>query len=259
MSKLRHIKKKYLFKEAKLPIQSGKPILKVDKTDSQTIKKNKSNKVPFLVTSDKEYIRGVFYNYNGKHTVLPIPDLTLVYYESAYQSNMVRKEKEKALFKKALSEDEVTEDYGNELYHYFGSASSCIISMFTSIESFINHIIPDNSNFQKVLKNKTEIYTKKQIQEHFKFWDKVKDVLPHFYDNKNFFSKSTPTNSHIVNLKNLRDEIVHTKSEIDYSTQEELMSRLLKFKYDECLMAIRKFMNYYKENYITECDCGSDF
>ena len=76
---------------------------------------------------------------------------------------------------------------------------------------------------------------------------------------KNFFLNPTPTNQNITNLKNLRDEIIHTKSEIDYSKQQILLKSVLSFKYDQTFEAVAKFMNFYKPDYITECNCGADF
>ncbi|WP_338357160.1 hypothetical protein [Yeosuana marina] len=75
----------------------------------------------------------------------------------------------------------------NEIYKYYGFASSCIISMFTSLESFINHIIPNNKLYKKELHHKTEIYNKEQIQKGLSFDEKTKNVLPFFFENKNFF------------------------------------------------------------------------
>lgn len=131
--------------------------------------------------------------------------------------------------------------------------------MFTSLESFINFLIPDDIEYPKIRKDRTEIYNKQQIELYIKFWDKVKEVLPFCYDSKNFFKKQTPTNNHLVKLKEIRDEIVHTKSKEMYETQSKLIEKLLKFKYEGTLMALRKFMNFYKANYIVDCDCGNDF
>ncbi len=98
-----------------------------------------------------------------------------------------------------------------------------------------------------------------QIQEFVSFMDKLKKVLPSFHEKKNFFKDRTPTNQHIINLKELRDEIVHTKSDSKLETSIELFRRLLNFKYDETLDAVASLMNFYKPNYIETCNCGKDF
>lgn len=259
---MKHIKKKYLFQEKadtfKSKVESLPSFQNVDRRDSKTLK-NSKNHFALIKTTDDFFLSGFIHNHNGKHTVVPIPDLTLVYFDHSYQMNLVRKEKENDLFKKLNSKEDVTEDVSNELYHYYGHASNCIISLFTSLESFVNSLIPDNGKFERILKNKTEIFTKTQIQENINFTDKLKFVLPYFFNDKNFFKKQTPTNQLIISLKELRDEVVHTKSEKSFELQEKLFKKILKFKYDKSIEAVAKFMNYYKSDYITECDCGKDF
>jgi len=256
---MKHIKKKYYFEESVPPIQEGRELLSAHRSDSKKLKKIKKDNIPFLFTTEQTYIMSMFYNYNGIETVIPIPDLTLVYYNNAYVSNKQRKEMEKKLFAKLRNtEGEVSESVTEELYHYIGMATSTIIQMFTSLESFINHLIPDDKTYIKVRKERTEHFNKEQIQIHIRFWDKINEVLPYFC-NLNFFKTSTPTNMHIRKLKELRDSIVHTKSNSLFMEQSKLIESLLKFKYDETLLSIRKFMNFYKDQYIVDCNCSSNY
>lgn len=230
----------------------------VDRRDRKTLKENKTD-VAFVETTEGYLIKGFIHNYNGSYTVIPMPDLTLVYFDHAYFMNKLRKEKEVQLFKKLNSLNEVAEESTNEIYHYYVHASSCIISLFTALESFINHLLPDSKIFKRELKNRTEIYSKEQIQEHINFNDKLKEVLPYFFEGKNFFKKSTPTNQLLNSLKDLRDDIIHTKSERNFEKQEELFARVLKFKYDKTIEAVGVFINFYKPNYLKECDCGINY
>jgi hypothetical protein len=256
---MKHIKKKYYFEGAKPPIQDGKEMLSARRDDVQELRKIKKDNIPFLHTTEDTYIMSMFHNYNGQETVIPIPDLTLVYYNNAYLSNNGRKKMEKQLFGKLRDTSaEVSESVTEELYQYIGLATSTIIQMFTSIESFINHLIPDNKPYINIRKDRTEHFNKEQIQIHIRFWDKINDVLP-YYENKNFFKTPTPTNAHLRKLKDIRDAIVHTKSNHLFVEQSKLIDSLLKFKYDDTLQAIRKFMNFHKPNYIVDCDCNADF
>ena len=195
----------------------------------------------------------------GKSAILGLPDLTLVYFDMAYSLNIERKLIETKLVQKITNWTNVDEDATNEIYRYYGLASSCIIQQFTAIESFINFILPDNKVYQKVLNSKTEIYTKPQIQKAISFKEKVNEVLPFFYSNKNYFKKQTSKNQRLWNLKKLRDDIVHTKSEIHFREQEQLIKTVLNFDYDKSLEAISHFMNFYKNDYVVECDCGVDY
>lgn len=62
----------------------------------------------------------------------------------------------------------------------------------------------------------------------------------------------------IWSLKAFRDSIIHTKQNPDQSSYFKLMKIALDFKYDTALESVAKFMNFYKPDYIVECDCGSD-
>ena len=259
---MKHIKKNYLFVEKHIALNNEnkhlESIERIDRRDSQTLKKNKEG-TAFITTTEGYFIKGFVHNHNGNYTVVPIPDLTLVYFDHAYNMNKVRKEKEKELFKKLTSNNEIAEDSTNEIYYYYGHASSCIISLFTALEAFINHLIPDSKSYERKLPTKIEVYSKEQIQEYINFNDKIKKVLPYFFEGKSFYKKSTPANQLITRLKDLRDNIVHTKSEKSFDKQEKLFQEVLKFKYDKTLEAVAKFMNFYKPNYLKECNCGVDF
>lgn len=259
---MKHIKKKYLFQ-----IEIGDDVkkvldnkaLSVSSTSKDLLKLSKN--LDLFVTTEKGFLIKAFpINYEGTNALIPIPDLSLVYFDSAYNLNVLRKEKEIELFTKVkINVDKLGEDATNEIYRYYGFASSCIISLFTAIESFINHIIPNDRPYIKELNNKTEFYTKEQVQRGISFDEKTKEVLPYFFDGKNYFKNPSPSNQHITNLKKLRDEIVHPKSEATFQKQEELIKRLLNFKYDKTFESVASFMNFYDDGYITECNCGVDF
>lgn len=257
---MKHIKKKYLF-QPKID-ESAKELLNKQMVDVQNFDRsiyktfNKTHNV--LLKTEDELILAFIYNNNGKYIHIPLPDFTLVYFDFAYKLNIQRKELEKELLSKLSNAETFTEDSSNELYHFYGNASSIIISLFTSLESFINHILPENQEYIVERNNRKEIYSKEQIQQYVSFNEKIKFVLPQFF-NKNFFQHSNLTNQHINNLKELRDSIVHTKSDSKNEKPIDMFKKLLKFKYDETFDAVQKFMNFYKEDYVVECNCGNDF
>lgn len=255
---MKHIKKKYLFQIE--GIHKLKEVgEEVSVNDSELLRKAKEKDL-FVTTENDFVIKAFPFKHSKGIAVIPIPDLTLVYYDSAYNQNRQRKELETELLNKLTSKsDKFGEDATNEIYHYYSNASGCIIFLFTSLESFINHIIPDNKSFSQETERNTTYYDKKQIQRHISFDDKLKKVLPQLLNGANFFSHQTTHTQHIANLKKLRDELIHTKSDISFGNQEELIKRLLQFKYDETFTAVAKFMNFYKPNYVVDCDCKLDF
>lgn len=260
---MKHIKKKYSYQE-KITKELEKKIEEkgevVEAYNQDFIKKSK--KKDLFIRTDEDYlIKGFAYKKGNKIALIPIPDLSLVYFDSAYNLNELRKEKEKDFFKKRIIKDgKLGEDATNEIYRYYGYASSCIISMFTAMECFINFILPENKEYIKVIPNKrTENYTKEQIQKVIPFDEKKNKVLPYFFDGKSFFKNQTKHTQHLNNLKELRNEIVHPKTEDSFRKQEKLIRKLIDFKYDETFEALSVFMNFYKKGFVIECDCGVDY
>lgn len=258
---MKHIQKRYLFQvelDNRIDATFNSLGTQLSLDDKDLLKKSK-NKDLYVRTDLDIVFKAFAFNYNGQTAIIPIPDLTLVYFDAAYNYNNVRKGLEKVLFDRLLVNREINEDATKEVYSYFGNACSCIILLFTSLECFINHIIPDNREYGKKIENKrTEIYTKEQIIRYIDFNEKMKEVIPSIF-NKNFFQKQTASNQHIDNLKQIRDEIVHTKSSKNYIAQEELIKKVLKFKYENTFEAVTSFINFYRPDYITECKCGVDF
>ena len=197
---------------------------------------------------------------DGLQCYIPMPDPTLMYFNNAQNSYRHIKELRTELKEKLGFKNIQDEPYINEIYNYFGQTSQFVIFLFTSIESFINQMIPVNYTYQIESSRRTEVYNSEQIQRFISFNDKMKKVLPKCTD-KNFFSKQTKNTQHIDNLKNFRDEIIHTKKDTKHSTlfYDSLVSKSLSFKYEETIRAVQMFMNFYKPDYVVECGCGEDF
>ena len=259
---MKHIQKKYLFEDRLTELLNDKNLnyqeFDAKKIDRDILKKNYKTHNVIMETSEKEKIFAFIHNHHGKHIVIPMPDFTLVYYDFAYKLNIQRKEFTKEIFEKLSEDSSFTEVNSNLLYNFYGYSSSCIINLFTCLESFINSLLGSDKEFVDRKNNRTEIYNREQIQQYLSFLDKLKKVLPQFH-NKNFFLNSTPTNQHIIKLKDLRDKIIHTKSDSTGDSQIEIFKLLLNFKYEETFASVSKLINFYKDSYIVECPCDKDF
>lgn len=259
---MKHIQKKYLFEDnLKMQNIENDPQFKIydiKDLNNEILKKARKGHNVIIETSLDEKIFAFIYNNNGKHITIPMPDFTLVYYDFAYKLNIQRKELTKEIFEKLGDYSKFSEMNSDLLYKFYGYSSSCIINLFTAIESFINSMLPANIEYKKTLNNKTELYNREQIQLNISFMEKLKKVLPQIY-NKNFFTNQTLTNSHIYKLKELRDKIIHTKSDSTGEYQIEIFKDILKFKYEDTFEAVRKLINLYRENYIIDCPCDNNF
>lgn len=255
---MRHIVKKGIFQHhgpAVLPENT-----KVFENLDQNVLKEKTEMHDFFISTENGHlIKAFIYNLKGYRHPIPFPDLTLVYFDAAYNLNVQRKEYENEILKPAES----NESFGNiefhSIYRYYGYASTCLISLFTALESFVNDLIPNDGYYEKVDSKCIQKYDKEQIQKHLTFDEKTKKVLPYFFGNKSFFEAHPKISQHIINLKDLRDNIVHPKSSQNHKLQEELIKKILKFAYDESFNSVKEFLNYYRPNFVEECDCSIDY
>lgn len=253
---MKHIKKKYAFRKRKLPVKPNSSVLSVDRRDYNTLKNvDKNENFAFMKDISGHYILSTLHNNQGKELIIPIPDLSLVYYDSAYMNNYERKSFNSDLFKKLSQTSEVTEDISHELYRYINYAATSVIMMFSSLESFLNSLIPEDGSY----KLKRKVFDKKGIERYVTFEDKILKVIPSFESKAFFQDKNDFKTSHIGKLKNLRDEIIHTKSSFMFQNQSELLKQLLNFEFDETLLMVKEYMNSYKPNYIEDCPCNKNF
>ncbi len=96
---MKHIQKKYGVQIANAADKLVKEGTKFDITDKSSLKQAKNSDI--FATTDKGYVIKCFlYQNNGEKLVIPIPDLSLVYFDSAYNLNKLRREQEKELNKK---------------------------------------------------------------------------------------------------------------------------------------------------------------
>lgn len=260
---MKHIRKSFLnqkdlgeaeIKEGELEIVEIK-----EDFDSQTLRKYK-NQILTFHTDQNILIEGFAHNVDGNYYMFPIPDPTLIYFHTAQISlKSIKPAKKKLLEKlgKNMSEGAI-----NEVFNFYSITSSFVIFLFTSIESFINQQIPDTYLYRKIADTKraktiTE-YSKQQIQEYIDFMTKMKIILSEA-TGKDYFKHSTANTQHIINLKDFRDGIIHTKDTGTPIKYDFFVQKALSFKYLETLLAVASFMNFYRSNYIVECDCGQDY
>jgi hypothetical protein len=246
---MKHIKKKFLhqFKVGDRPLDRDKFEIEEVTSDYSTENlKSKIGRALYIQTTEGYNIGGFVCKANGIPIILPIPDLTLIYFNDAQAMLRNLKSTKENLLSKLDFNETLAEP-----------AVIFVILLFTSMESLINQAIPDGFEYRNVTNNRTEIYNKRQIQENLDFKTKITKVLKEA-TGKDFFINPTQATQQIWNLKDFRDNIVHTKQEENPNKYGELLKLFLNFKYDKSLEAVAKFMNFYKKDYIEECGCGAD-
>jgi hypothetical protein len=256
---MKHIKKKFQFEETVTSEQS----IVLSHSENYIPYENSQSVIPpknrrcFLITDSNKIINAFPVSLNGKHYYIPEPDPVLIYFNNAYVNYKSITKVRDQVYQKL--NDKLSEVVINELYEYFGLTNGFIIFLFTTIEAFINRKIPENYNYTIVRSTKTEIYNNEQIQRQISFDDKLKVILKEV-SSKNFIKDYPLKYQHIINLKEFRDSIVHTKANSkDITPYEFIYKKALNFKYEETLHAVRDFINYYEPKYVEECKCGADW
>jgi hypothetical protein len=256
----KHIRRRMLF-EMEIPDHLKQKldsvVTKVAFNEVNTMKPLKK-RVAFIHT-DKDWIVKPFKFRNGKQQLfIPEPDPVLIFYNAAYVNYIQIDEYKKKLL--SMYDEGAEADFTHVIYNYFTAASSVIIFLYTSIEAFVNRRIPFDHIHTNSFPKKTETYNKKQIEESFTLVDKIEKVLnPHYH--KNFKSSFTLKYQTITNLKDFRNQIIHTQTSEGKYTYEELYTRALKYDFKKALDHTADFINYYAEkpDLLIECSCDKNW
>ena len=214
------------------------------------------------LTEDNNIVQ-TFKYVNGENVYLIAePDPIVIYFDTARHFHKTIESRKNELFSELF-----TPGYnfiavsGEKFYWYFSIVCNYVIFLFLSLEAFINKTIPNEFEYRKDIQNKkTELYNKLQIQRNVEFLEKIKSVIPEA-TGKSFVKEFTHKYEFIRQLKEFRDEIIHTKSFEGVSSPnfyENLYVKSLDFEFDKTLFAVKDFINYYQPNLIEECNCGNE-
>lgn len=263
---MKHLVKKYV-KLATLSEGAAK-VLNNAPVDEKELAKISEKKMDgysaYAFTEDNKMVQTFKFENEGKVYLIPEPDPVVIYFDTAVHYYKTIKSRRDDLFSKLSAEHKDFQAVNGDFYWYYSNASNFILFLFLSLEAFINKSIPDDFEYRRTIQNKkTELYDKLQIQRHIEFLKKIKKVIPQLpqFEEKNFVKDFTHKYELIKDLKNFRDEIVHTKSFEGIGTNnfyEGLYVTSLNFEYDKVLFAARDYINFHQENLIEECLCGND-
>lgn len=259
---MKHIKQKYQ-SEKEIPgltdwiEQSGQ---KISPKELANIKVPKNLKA-FLFTEKGTSIASFIHKIDEKHFLIPEPEPVLIYFNNAQTNFRFITESRRELIQRLdLSKgSESSNNIRKALFDYMFHVTGFIIFLFTAIETMINKTIPPTFVYREDKGKWTQEYNFGQIQRELAFDTKINKVLVEV--TKRSFAKSHPTvwNS-IVNLKNFRDDIIHTKKDTDIHTPYSyIFKQAINFNYSKTILAVRDLINFYHPNLVEECDCGQDF
>lgn len=257
---MKHIKKVFLQlnKDAHFPI---------DETERpQNLQQLKNISEQLVIRRDEEDNNYLAFIYKDKARsekyVINIPIMPMVFFDSAYTSNLhLRNAREKLLDGLAMENTDgiYYPQIDHNVYRFIGYSTSTIILLCNSLECFANEMIARNKYvYTNVLKQKSEVYDHNQIQNNVDFKTKLFIILPAVFN-----KKPNPTSlflQAIHRLIDLRNDITHLKLEENLIIERSAITRrLLSHDYDKSLVHVREFINYFLPNYLQDCDCEGEF
>jgi hypothetical protein len=212
---------------------------------------------PLILSEQNDLIQGFFYKAGNKSFMIPEPNLITVYFDiSQAQIKFLYPAKADLLMNIGRNGDlGTTLNATHTFFHY-----SCIsiFFLYNSVEAVINLQLPLDKEYVWKDAKKTVVYSHDQIQTGISFEEKIKSVLPQFL-NRSFHQEYGHKYETILKLKDVRDEIAHTKV---YAAKDrpnyykEIFTKLLDFDYNKALQHSRDFINYFQPDLIEECNCG---
>jgi len=128
-----------------------------------------------------------------------------------------------------------------EYYDYFETIIISIIFSYTSIETFVNICIPNNYKFTETKNGEEIINDKIDIEKRFSLRRKLLEII------REVLNTPDPSKekwwSKLIELEDIRDEIIHTKQ----SKSEERYSKLLSPKIYHIIQVNQEIIRYYGE------------
>jgi hypothetical protein len=215
------------------------------------------NMVPHLITNDQQFIQSFFYQLEGVKVPIPEPNPIIIYFSNAQGFLSVIIEKRNELFNELKTSNFNVDEILNHMFAFYGCVVNFTSSLFDALEAFVNSKIPKDYKFPNP-RRRNKIMNKYEIIRHTSFEDKIKSILPEIYSGQNFVISKSHLYQNLILLKNLRDNITHTKADIEHEVNyyEKLFTEALDFDYLKAIQSARDFINFYENSLIEPCNCG---
>ena len=255
---MKHIKKRYVFDtKVDFSIQEIYDKNKPKDDNPKDFYRKNADAIEYgiIQTHDNRIIQSFLWKINGKPIVIPEPDPCVIYFSNA-QNILSSLNSSREKLKKIDNYKEIDE-INNSFYTFFQFASIFVVNLLTSLEAFNNSLIPNDYKYNDNKKNK--ILDKPEIQRKIDFETKIKKVIPDVFG-KSFITDYSQKYESIKKLKELRDEVIHTKN---YQSNFPECYRSIYISYLECdfenlISNVKDYINYYKPDWIEDCDCGAE-
>lgn len=187
-----------------------------------------------------------------KHLTLPIPNATAICLNISKKTWLQARAIRNNSCLDATIKKEVSFLSDSDAINYLELMMQSIVFAFTALEAFVNENIPSGYEYEKKTSKKIQIYTKEKIERWLSIDEKLGKILP------SILNLQTPKGKHsswqgFINLKNVRDRLVHMKSEDRKSSGPEvktIWTDLIKYEppYKQAYAIIKYFIDSFDVN-----------
>lgn len=233
----------------------------IEQSDASDLTSNKLLLTVIFKNNQKRVIKARAVKYNDNLYVAPFPNpvhlflsVAIEHYnhsEQIKETNFPKCGKQigNGLYFLDIAQNETHECYN----HYIKYRASSIIMLISSLEAFLNHIIPNdfiyktNSNGKQVQYKKIDIESTK-----VPFRDKLLNIIPQWQNNEFFWANFTKEKEAILSLYDIRRNIIHlkTNAEDDFERYFEAIDKMLDLDILYAINATIFFMNLVSYKFI---------
>ncbi len=239
-------------------IQTPEPEASKTKEVRKKIKKGDGNL--FLMSQEGEALQATTFTHKKKIYAGHAPNLIHIYFDQALAQ--IQWSNKYADSFKFISKQEIAEIgfLPDGIFNRFIQLRvSAIIFLHLSVEAFINHIIPEDFVYIKVVSDKSDKlpvqitnFSKKQIERGTTFKEKIENVIPQI-ESLNFnATKNSKIIGRILEIGKIRDEIVHLKSKDKetLSFYKNIFNFIGSRDLMEYMHSAKKYMNILERDFI---------
>lgn len=236
--------------------------------ESKSVKKNDSDGisnhliiVAEFKTGERKVLNARPVKYNDKLYITAFPNPVHLFLSLAVEHFSLSERIKETNFPKCGKK------YGKDLYlldidangthdcynDYIKYRISSIIMLVSSLEAFLNHIIPDDFIYKTVRNNKKQEYSKADIESpKISFREKILQIIPQCIKNDNFWSSFQDVKNTILDLYEHRKNLIHlkTNSESGFDIYFKTIDKMFDFDINSAIDSSILFMNNVKPDFI---------